>query len=188
MLHTSNRRACLYDVKKEDDDVPLGLFQHSVARSPLPKEREELQHNFSHRKLFILLCEVMSVKLKKTVMLKLTEHDESLDKTLKAYSEGLNFVSKVVYENGRPISANNLQRICYPILRNKIGLKAQMACNVCRQVAGAYKSMKSSGEWKLSKFDARTMVLSYGREFSFKGEYLSITTLDGRKKYKLNNL
>ena len=70
-------------------------------------------------------------------------------------------------------------------MRNKIGLKAQMACNVCRQVAGAYKSMKSSGEWKLSKFDARTMVLSYGRDFSFKGEYLSITTLDGRKKYKL---
>jgi len=29
------------------------------------------------------------------------------------------------------------------------------------------------------------MVLSYARDFSFKGEYLSITTLDGRKKYKL---
>ncbi len=28
------------------------------------------------------------------------------------------------------------------------------------------------------------MVLSL-RDFSFKGEYLSITTLDGRKKYKL---
>lgn len=104
---------------------------------------------------------------------------------MKAYSEGLNFVSKVVYENRKPISANNLQRICYPILRNKIGLKAQMACNVCRQVAGAYKSMKSNGEWKLAEFDAKTMVVSYGRDFSFKGEYLSITTLDGRKKYKL---
>jgi len=45
--------------------------------------------------------------------------------------------------------------------------------------------MKSNGEWKLAEFDARTMVLSYGRDFSFKGEYLSITTLDGRKKYKL---
>ena len=96
MLHTSNRRACLYDVKKEDDDVPLGLFQHSVARSPLPKEREELQHNLSHSKIFILFCvKLMSVKLTKTVVLKLAEHDESLDKTLKAYSEGLNFVSKV---------------------------------------------------------------------------------------------
>ena len=60
-----------------------------------------------------------------------------------------------------------------------------MSCNVCRQVAGTYKSMKSNGEWKLAKFDAKTMVLSYGRDFSFKGEYLSITTLDGRKKYKL---
>jgi len=133
----------------------------------------------------------MRVKLTKTVMLKLAEHDESLDKTLEVYAEGLNFASKVVYENGKPISANNLQRICYPILRNKIGLKdkiglkAQMACNVCRQVAGAYKSMKSNGKWKLAEFDARTMVVSYGRDFSFKGEYLSITTLDGRKKYKL---
>jgi len=127
----------------------------------------------------------MSVKLTKTVVLKLAEHDESLDKTLKAYAEGLNFVSKVVYENKKPISANNLQRICYPILRNKIGLKAQMSCNVCRQVAGAYKAMKSNGEWRLANFDAKTIVLSYGRDFSFKGEYLSITTLDGRKKYKL---
>ena len=67
----------------------------------------------------------------------------------------------------------------------KIGLKAQMACNVCRQVAGTYKSMKSNGEWKLAEFDAKSMVLSYGRDFSFKREYLSITTLDGRKKYKL---
>jgi len=99
----------------------------------------------------------MSMKLTKTVALKLAEHDESLDKTLKVYSRGLNFVSKIVYENGKPISANNLQRICYPILRNKIGHKAQMACNVCRQVAGAYKSMKSNGEWKLAEFDAKTM-------------------------------
>lgn len=29
----------------------------------------------------------MTVKLTKTVVLKLAEHDESLDKTLKAYSE-----------------------------------------------------------------------------------------------------
>ena len=90
-------------------------------------------------------------------MLKVAEQDESLDKTLKAYAEGLNFVSKIVYENGKTISANNLQRICYPILRNKIGLKAQMACNVCRQVAGTYKSMKSNGEWKLAEFDAKSM-------------------------------
>ena len=125
------------------------------------------------------------MKLTKTVILKLAEHDEFLDKTLKAYTEGLSFASNVVYENKKPISANNLQKICYPILRNKIGLKAQMACNVCRQVAGAYKSMKSNGEWKFAEFDARTMVLSYGRDFSFKDEYLSITTLIGRKSYKL---
>jgi len=125
------------------------------------------------------------VELTKTVVLKLAEHDESLDRTLEVYAEGLNFASKVVYENGKPISANNLQRICYPILRNKIGLKSQMSCNVCRQVAGAYRSMKSNGKWKLAEFDTRAVVLSYGRDFSFKGEYLSITTLDGRKKYKL---
>jgi len=143
-------------------------------------------HIIFHTENYLYFCvKIKNVKLTKTIVLKLAEHDESLDKTLRAYSEGLNFVSKVVYENGKTISANNLQRICYPILRNKIGLKAQMTCNVCRQVAGAYKSMKSNGEWKLAKFDARTMVLSYGRDFSFKGEYLSITTLDGRKKYKL---
>lgn len=125
------------------------------------------------------------MNLTKTVVLKLAEHDESLDKTLEAYAEGLNFASKVVYENGKPISANELQRICYPTLRNKIGLKAQMACNVCRQVAGSYKSMDKNGSWELAEFDARTITVSYGRDFSFKGNSLSITTLDGRKKYKL---
>lgn len=34
---------------------------------------------FSHKKLHIFLCEAMSVKLTKTVVLKLAEHDESLD-------------------------------------------------------------------------------------------------------------
>ena len=43
------------------------------------------------------------MKLTKTVVLKLAEHDEFLDKTLKAYTEWLNFTSKVVYENKKPI-------------------------------------------------------------------------------------
>ena len=43
------------------------------------------------------------MKLTKIVVLKLAEHDEFLDETLKAYARGLNFASKVVYENKKPI-------------------------------------------------------------------------------------
>ncbi|MEX2739373.1 MAG: RNA-guided endonuclease InsQ/TnpB family protein [Candidatus Wukongarchaeota archaeon] len=132
------------------------------------------------------------MELTKTVVLKLRETDNSLDKTLEKYAEGMNFASKVVYENKKPLSANKLQKITYKHLREKIGLKSQMSCNVARQVAGAYKTLQKQlkegkTRWQQIKFKPTNITFSYRRDFSINKKEVSITTLDGRKKYKIAN-
>jgi len=132
------------------------------------------------------------MEITKTVVLKLRETDNSLDKTLEKYAEGMNFASKVVYEHKKPLSANRLQKLTYKHLREKIGLKSQMSCNIARQVAGTYKSLqtqikKGKAKWQLIEFTPTNITFSYKRDFSINKNELSITTLDGRKKYEIAN-
>lgn len=127
------------------------------------------------------------MKLTKTVMLKLKEADDILDETVTKYTEGMNLASKVVYENKRPLSANKLQALTYKQLREELGLKSQMSCNIARQVAGTYKSLQKNGEWQLIEFRATNITFSFGRDFSISKDELGITTLDGRKKYEMAN-
>ncbi|MFB6088267.1 MAG: RNA-guided endonuclease InsQ/TnpB family protein [Candidatus Aenigmatarchaeota archaeon] len=132
------------------------------------------------------------MEVTKTVVLKLEETDESISKTMEKYTEGMNFASKVVYENGEPISSNKLQELTYKHLRENVGLLSQMSCNVARQVAGAYSSLqkkveKGKSKWKQIKFKPTNIKFSYGRDYKLSEEQLSISTLDGRKKYEIMN-
>ncbi|KXA95379.1 transposase, partial [candidate division MSBL1 archaeon SCGC-AAA259I07] len=82
------------------------------------------------------MCETKNnMNLTKTVVLKLKETDDSIQETMERYTEGMNFASKVVYENGEPLSANRLQKLTYKHLRENLGLPSQMSCNVARQVS-----------------------------------------------------
>ena len=53
----------------------------------------------------------------------------------------MNYVSEVVFQNGKLIPARKLQPLVYGYLRNNIGLKSQVSCNIPRQVAGTYKTL-----------------------------------------------
>lgn len=75
-----------------------------------------------------------------------------LVETMQAMKQALNFASKVAYENHLLSSFKKLQVLVYRNLRALFGLKSQMACNVCKIVAGAYASMKSNGERTLAVF------------------------------------
>ena len=80
----------------------------------------------------------------------------------------------------------------YHYLRNQLNLKSQMACNVARQVSGAYKTLQEQvsieqTEWQLLEFSPTSATFSFERDFGFSQDTLSITTLTGRKKYKLLN-
>jgi IS605 OrfB family transposase len=67
-----------------------------------------------------------------------------------------------------------------------------MACNVARQVSGSYKTLQEQvsikqTEWQLLEFSPTSATFSFERDFGFSQDTLSITTLAGRKKYKLLN-
>ena len=132
------------------------------------------------------------MQLTKTIILKLTSPDNDLAELLKAFSQGMNYASQIVFDIGKPIGSGQLQKLSYHYLRNQLSLKSQMACNVARQVSGAYKTLQEQvnieqTEWQLLEFSPTSATFSFERDFGFSQDTLSITTLAGRKKYKLLN-
>jgi len=125
--------------------------------------------------------------LTKTVILKLDNQDRSLDKTTRKYTKGMNYVSKIVHKNKKTIPVNKLQPMVYTHLRRKIGLKAQMSCNIVRQVLGTYRSLKRKGKWMKIDYRPNNITYSYRRDFTINKDEVSITTMDGRKKYRIKN-
>ena len=134
------------------------------------------------------------MKLTKTVILKLrvAEGKSDLEETIKAFTNAMNYASALVYKHNKPMSSVALQKQSYKHLRENIGLKSQMACNVARQVSGAYFSLKKKitekkTQWQLLAFAPTNITCSYGRDFKISRSELSITTLRGRKKYEIAN-
>jgi IS605 OrfB family transposase len=130
------------------------------------------------------------MQLTKTIILKLDSPDNNLEELLLVFSQGMNYASQIVFANGKPMGSGRIQKGTYGHLRNELGLKSQMCCNVARQVAGAYKTLHEQitikqTEWQLLKFGPMSATFSFERDFGFSKDALSITTLAGRKKYKL---
>ena len=127
------------------------------------------------------------MQLTKTIILKLESLDNDLEELLKAFSQGMNYVSQIMFDIGKPIGSGQIQKLSYRYLRNELNLKSQMCCNVARQVSGAYKTLQEQAKWQLLEFSPTSATFSFERDFGFSGSTLSITTLAGRKKYKLLN-
>ncbi len=131
------------------------------------------------------------MELTKTLILKIANPDKDLVDTMQRYAEGINYASKFVYDNKRPIAAMKLQTMTYAHLREVLKLKSQISCNIPRQVAGAYKTLweqikMDMAEWQLLKFRPTSMTLSYKRDFDLNGDTVGITTMNaGRKPYKI---
>lgn len=126
----------------------------------------------------------------KTIILKVARPDyDLLDRTVQVYTDGMNYVSEVVYTLGKPKGSAALQKIVYPELRGQIGLKSQMACNVVRQVTGTYQMLHSQVKrqkslWQKITYAPTSMTFSFGRDFTINGDILGLTTLEGRRKYR----
>ncbi len=132
------------------------------------------------------------MQLTKTIILKLDSPDNDLAELLRAFSQGMNYASQIVFDIGKPVGSGRIQKLSYRHLRNELNLKSQMSCNVARQVSGAYKTLQEQvttkeAEWQLLEFSPTSATFSFERDFGFSKETLSITTLAGRKKYKLLN-
>lgn len=119
--------------------------------------------------------------VQKTVILKVVCPDtDLLDRTVQAYTDGLNYVSAIVYNLGKPKGSIALQKIVYPTLRNQIGLKSQMACNVVRQVTGTYRTLQTQvkskkSKWQQIEYSPTSMTFSFGRDYSLNGDQIGLT-------------
>lgn len=82
---------------------------------------------------------ILLLKSTKTIPLKIIDADFDLVATMKKYANGMNEIFIVILDNGRIIPARTLQPLVYAYLRENIGLKFQVSCNIPRQVVGTYK-------------------------------------------------
>lgn len=127
--------------------------------------------------------------LTKTVILKIANPDDDLVETIQKYSYGMNYVSNVLFDNGKPMGAMKLQKIVYSHLRENLELKSQMSCNIPRQVAGCYKTLNKDkkAKWQQVEFAPTSMTFSYKRDFTIDENTVKITTINGRKAYSILN-
>lgn len=129
----------------------------------------------------------------RTIKLKILNPDFDLVETMQKYTKGMNYVSNIVFENGKVIPARKLQPMVYSYLREIIGLKSQVSCNIPRQVAGTYKTIVELTKigmsyWQKITYSPTSMTLSYKRDYTITKDTVSITTINhGRKTYKICN-
>ena len=84
------------------------------------------------------------MQLTKTIILKLDAPDDDLAELLKAFSQGMNYASQIVFDIGKPVGSGQIQKATYKHLRNNLNLKSQMACNVARQVSWSLQNTSES--------------------------------------------
>ena len=106
-----------------------------------------------------------------------------LEQAMSVYKDACNFVADYVFETYQ-LKQIPLQKAVYDDLRDKFGLKSQMASNVPRTVIAKFKSNKSNtGKWIKPDFKKPFLALSFNRDFSIlANDTFSIGTLDGRIK------
>ena len=111
------------------------------------------------------------------------EQKELLIRTRKAYTDGLNFVSDIVYNNHN-LCENDLSRELYPTLRGRFGLKSQQSQSVIKRVLASYKTIQSQEQgWIRPSFKKDQYELVWGRDVDFyKGKLISVNTINRRVK------
>lgn len=121
------------------------------------------------------------------------------------YTEACNYISQDMFDNGFVLNANKVQDRLYHELRDRFGLKSQMAISSIKTVVARYKTLETQleshpfkyqdekSEWHYIPktldwignpihFHRAQADLVYGRDYSFPGDRkcISINTLSGR--------
>lgn len=132
---------------------------------------------------------------------------KSLLSSMEQYMLACNFISENIAEN-HSLSAQNVQKALYDIIRSDFGLTAQMTCSAIRTVVAKYKTirttLKNKAKSKKScrkakkpelwdfkpEFKQLQCDLLWNRDYSFlKGDerIFSISTISGRIKVPFQN-
>lgn len=105
-----------------------------------------------------------------------------LDSTLSAYRDACNYVSNYVFET-HDLKQFSLNKVLYVTLREKFGLKSQMAQSVFKTVIARYKTiLENQKEWIKPSFKKPQYDLVWNRDYSITQNRFSVNTLNGRLK------
>jgi len=108
------------------------------------------------------------MELTRTIRIRLQptpEQASALTRTVEANRQALDYVSRIAFEH-KIRNRVALHRAAYRTIRTRFGLRAQMACTVCRTVAATYKSMKSNGnEDTPAEFKHAKPVFQWNRDY-----------------------
>lgn len=105
-----------------------------------------------------------------------------LDETMSVYRDACNYVSDYVFRT-HDLKQFSLNKILYSTLREKFGLKSQMAQSVLKTVIARYKTvLENQNEWIRPTFKNPQYDLVWNRDYSLTQNRFSVNTLKGRIK------
>lgn len=105
-----------------------------------------------------------------------------LDKTMSAYRDACNYTAGYVFRT-HDLAQFSLNKTLYATLRQRFGLKAQMAQSVLKTVIARYKTiLATQKEWIQPEFKKPQLDLVWNRDYSLTEDRFSVNTLEGRVK------
>lgn len=105
-----------------------------------------------------------------------------LNDTMAVYRNACNYVSNHIFHT-HDLKQFSLNKVLYTTLREKFGLKSQMAQSVLKTVIARYKAiLENQKEWIKPVFKKPQYDLVWNRDYSLTQELFSINTLEGRIK------
>ena len=111
-----------------------------------------------------------------------TDSKALLDETMSVYRNACNYVSDYVFHTHN-LKQFSLNKMLYYKLREKFGLKSQMAQSVFKTVIARYKSiLETEGKWIRPFFKRPQYDLVWNRDYSLTQNCFSLNTLNGRVK------
>lgn len=111
-----------------------------------------------------------------------TDNKVVLDKTMSVYSDACNYVSAYVFRT-HDLKQFSLNKALYSTLREKFGLKSQMAQSVFKTVIARYRTiLENQKEWIKPNFKKPQYDLVWNRDYSLTQSCFSVNTLNGRVK------
>ena len=111
-----------------------------------------------------------------------TDNKVVLDKTMSVYSDACNYVSAYVFRT-HDLKQFSLNKALYSTLREKFGLKSQMAQSVFKTVIARYRTiLENHKEWIKPNFKRPQYDLVWNRDYSLTQSCFSVNTLNGRVK------
>ena len=117
------------------------------------------------------------------IQISATADDKVLfNKTMSVYSDACNYVSNYVFRT-HDLKQISLNKALYSTLRERFGLKSQMAQSVFKTVIAKYKTvLENESKWIKPSFKKPQYDLVWNRDYSLTQNCFSVNTLNGRVK------